>query len=90
MTAVETALGDELGRNGITVGTFICVHRADLPWRSPVVEGFRIVSGRGLVRRLREAPPVLAPADVARLIVLVAGRLAPVVREARLALEERG
>lgn len=29
------------------MGAFTCFHRADVLWRSPVIDGVRIVSGRG-------------------------------------------
>ena len=73
--AVQTALAKELAARGWMVTPVICVHRADLPWLRSEVAGVRIVSGKDLVKRLREADHPLAPADVERLAALAAARL---------------
>jgi hypothetical protein len=75
--AVQTALADEIAAHGRTVSPIICVHRADLPWLRSEVAGVRIVSGKDLVNRLREADHLLAPADVERLASLAGARLRP-------------
>jgi len=75
--AVQTALAKELAAPGWMVTPVICVHRADLPWLRSEVAGVRIVSGKDLVKRLREADHLLAPADVERLAALAAARLRP-------------
>jgi hypothetical protein len=75
--AVQTALAKELAARGWMVSPIICVHRADLPWLRSEVAGVRIVSGKDLVKRLREADHLLAPADVERLAALAAARLRP-------------
>jgi hypothetical protein len=75
--AVQTVLAKELAATGWTVSPIICVHRADLPWLRSEVAGVRIVSGKDLVNRLREADHLLAPADVERLAALAAARLLP-------------
>jgi hypothetical protein len=75
--AVQTALAKELAARGWMVTPVICVHRADLPWLRSEVAGVRIVSGKDLVKRLREADHLLAPADVERLAALTAVRLRP-------------
>jgi len=73
--AVQRALADELAAGGWTVTPLICVHRAELPWFRSEVGGVPIVSGGDLVRRLRKAPSVLAPADVERITGLIDIRL---------------
>jgi hypothetical protein len=75
--AVQTALAKELAARGWMVSPIICVHRADLPWLRSEVAGVRIVSGKDLVKRLREADYLLAPADVERLAALASARLRP-------------
>jgi hypothetical protein len=75
--AVQTALAKELAAPGWMVTPVICVHRADLPWLRSEVAGVRIVSGKDLVKRLREADHLLAPADVERLAALASARLRP-------------
>ena len=75
--AVQTALARELATRGWMVTPVICVHRADLPWLRSEVAGVRIVSGKDLVKRLREADHLLAPADVERLATLASARLRP-------------
>ena len=75
--AVQTAFADEIAAHGWTVSPVICVHRADLPMFRSEVAGVRIVSGKDLVKRLREADHLLAPADVERLAALAAARLLP-------------
>ena len=75
--AVESALADEIAAHGRTVSPVICVHRADLPLLRFEVAGVRIVSGKDLVKRLREADHLLAPADVERLAALASARLRP-------------
>jgi hypothetical protein len=75
--AVESALADEIAAHGRTVSPVICVHRADLPLLRSEVAGVRIVSGKDLVKRLREADHLLAPADVERLAALASARLRP-------------
>jgi hypothetical protein len=75
--AVQTALAKELAARGWMVTPVICVHRADLPWLRSEVAGVRIVSGKDLVKRLREADHLLAPVDVERLAALAAARLRP-------------
>lgn len=77
--AVRTALAEEVSAHGWMVTPIICVHRADLPWFRSEVRGVRIVSGKDLVKRLRNADPVLAPADVERLAGIAAARLRPAV-----------
>ncbi|MDP8904020.1 MAG: NERD domain-containing protein [Chloroflexota bacterium] len=78
--AVEEALAAELARLGIAVQPIICVHRAELPWFGSSVDGIAIVSGNGLVSRLRKTKPVLNEQDVALLAELAASRLRPAVR----------
>jgi len=73
--AVQIALAKEIAARGWMVTPVICVHRADLPWLRSEVAGVRIVSGKDLVKRLREADHLLAPADVERLAALAAARL---------------
>lgn len=63
--AVERALASA-AEHDVPVGALICVHRADLPWRTPVIDGVAIVSGREMVRRLAKATPRLTPAEVER------------------------
>ena len=75
--AVQSALADEIAAHGWSVTPVICVHRADLPWFRSEVGDVRIVSGKELVKRLRKADPVLAPADVERLAALASARLRP-------------
>ncbi|HEU6439471.1 MAG TPA: nuclease-related domain-containing protein [Terriglobales bacterium] len=75
--AVQIALAKEIAARGWMVTPVICVHRADLPWLRSEVAGVRIVSGKDLVKRLREADHLLAPADVERLAALAAARLRP-------------
>jgi Nuclease-related domain len=41
------------------VTPIICLHRASLPWIRSSAGGVHVVSGTGLVKRLREAPAVL-------------------------------
>lgn len=77
--AVRTALADEVSAHGWMVTPIICVHRADLPWFRSEVRGVRIVSGKDLIKRLRNADPLLAPADVERLSDIAAARLRPAV-----------
>jgi hypothetical protein len=75
--AVQTALAKELAARGWMVTPVICVHRADLPMFRSEVAGVRIVSGKDLVNRLREADHLLAPAEVERLASLAGARLRP-------------
>jgi hypothetical protein len=77
--AVRTALAEEVSAHGWMVTPIICVHSADLPWFRSEVRGVRIVSGKDLVKRLRNAVLVLAPADVERLAGIAAARLRPAV-----------
>lgn len=77
--AVETALAPELAAHGWTVTPIICAHRADLPWLRSGVGNVRIVSGKELVKRLREANAVLQPVDIDRLTALLEARLRPAV-----------
>jgi hypothetical protein len=74
--AVEAVLV-EAGMNA-PVMPILCVHRADLPWRTPVIDGVSIVSGRGLLRRLDGGAPQLAEATVE----LIARRLDYALRRA--------
>jgi hypothetical protein len=76
-SAVHTALADDLAAHGWTVSPVICVHRADLPWFGSEVAGVRIVSGKDLVTRLRQADRLLSPADVERFAALAGARLRP-------------
>ncbi len=62
--AVTGAIGREVARLGATVTPMICVHNADLPLFGSRLDGIEIVSGRGLVKRMRRAPPVLPPESV--------------------------
>jgi hypothetical protein len=55
----------------VPVTPLLCIHRAELPWRSTTVNGVRIVSGRGLTRLLDQADQTLPADDVRR----VAARL---------------
>jgi hypothetical protein len=48
----------------------VCSHRAELPLFRSSARGIPIVSGRGLVRRLRSAPPRLNPGEVHELAML--------------------
>jgi hypothetical protein len=68
--AVWNALGSYLEPRGLRVEAVVCSHRAGLPvfWSS--VRGIPIVSGRGLVRRLRKAPVRLTPDEVHELATL--------------------
>lgn len=77
--AVQIVLADEVGARGYRIGMAICVHRADLPWRRLSVQGIPIVSGRGLLKVLRDAPERLSDTEVERVADLVAGRLRPAV-----------
>jgi hypothetical protein len=75
--AVSLALAGELQRRRVKVRPILCVHRANLPFflRSP--RGVSIVDGRGLVKLLCAARPVLSPADVRILARLANDRLRP-------------
>jgi hypothetical protein len=78
--AVQVALAPELEALGIPVVPIICVHRASLPWFGARAGGVRIVSGKDLAKRLREADARLAPDAVERLAAAAANSLAPAVR----------
>jgi hypothetical protein len=75
--AVQIALADEIEAHGYRVTPIICVHRAGLPWFGSELAGVRIVSGKGLIKRLRKADPILSAADVDRLAALTEARLKP-------------
>jgi hypothetical protein len=73
--AVQVALAPELEALGIPVVPVICVHRASLPWFGAQAGGVRIVSGKDLVKRLRNADLRLEPEAVQRLAAATASRL---------------
>ena len=73
---VQSALAPELARLSIDVWPLVCIHGADLPWNKKVL-GVRIVGARGLVRSLRDMPPILGPEDVRLLGDLADQRLPP-------------
>jgi hypothetical protein len=64
VAAVVTALAPLLGSLDLTVTPLICAHRADLPWFNRRVRGIPIVSGRGLVKAIRDSPARLTAEQV--------------------------
>lgn len=75
VAAVEAALGAEFAALGIRAMPLICVHRAELPLFRSEANGIPIVSAKGMVKRLRSAPPSLDPAAVERLASAADARL---------------
>jgi len=59
----------------VQVTPIVCVHRADLPLRPVEVDGVAIVRPSSLVRKLRQGPTHLAPADIERLVSQLDARL---------------
>jgi hypothetical protein len=80
--AVQAALDSELAELGLSVSPIICVHRAELPWFGSKVDGIPIVSGRRLVRKLRQSKPVLPPERVKLLADVADARLKSALRAA--------
>lgn len=62
------------------VTPLLCIHRAELPWRTARVGGVAIVSGSGLTATLTKAPEALSADEVARLGVLLDSALAKATR----------
>jgi hypothetical protein len=73
--AVQIALADEIEIHGYRITPIICVHRASLPWFGSELGGVRLVSGKGLVKRLRKADAILSSDEVNQLARLAAERL---------------
>jgi hypothetical protein len=78
--AVQIALADEIDANGYLITPIICIHRARLPWFGSEVGGIRLVSGKGLVKRLRKGDRVLGAEEVQRLADLAGARLKAAVQ----------
>lgn len=58
------------------VTPLLCVHRAELPWRTTRVRGVAILSARGLMAALTNAPEALAADEVERAIAVIGSTLA--------------
>ena len=75
VAGVESALVCELATLGISVTPLICVHRAELPLFRSEAASVPIVSAKGMVKRLRNAPTRLDAATIAHLASVADARL---------------
>jgi hypothetical protein len=73
-SAVQRALAEELAPVGASVSPVLCLVSNESSWRAWKVQEVTVVTGRGLARHLRQAPPVMGRDTIVR-VALAADRL---------------